>query len=246
MRCLACQVDLNENVNFCPLCGGPAEDIPPLIEGVAYQVYPSYESRRLCRGTRTMRPGHIPNALSLFRVLFSPGLLLSHRNPALFIALYFVIGATDVLDGRLARRHHWKSNLGAKLDGLGDALFFLCAFVSIFLPPRLEFNVTKALATASVPIVLKLFVLVLTRLRFKEWNGMHTYLNRFFGSLLFFSVPLFVWMGKVNYWILLALAVALSVTAVEETVILLTADTYNPDHKGILAEKFLSGHRRAP
>jgi len=47
MRCPACQVDLNGNTKLCPLCGGPAEDVPPLIEGVAYQDYPSYESRSL-------------------------------------------------------------------------------------------------------------------------------------------------------------------------------------------------------
>lgn len=40
MRCLACQVDLNENVTMCPLCGGPAEDLPPQIPGVSYQDYP--------------------------------------------------------------------------------------------------------------------------------------------------------------------------------------------------------------
>ena len=42
MRCPACQVDLNENVAVCPLCGGAAEDTAPLIEGVAYQDYPDY------------------------------------------------------------------------------------------------------------------------------------------------------------------------------------------------------------
>ena len=43
MRCPACQVDLNENAAVCPLCGGAAEDAPPLIEGVAYQDYPGYD-----------------------------------------------------------------------------------------------------------------------------------------------------------------------------------------------------------
>jgi len=192
-----------------------------------------------------MKMKYIPNMLSLCRILFSVSLLLSHRNPALFISLYFAMGATDFLDGKLARRYHWRSELGAKLDGLGDALFFLCAFVGMLLPPRLEFNLTKILVTAGVAILFKLVVLVLTRVRFREWNGMHTYTNKFFGSLLFFSVPLFVWMGEVNYWLLLALAVALSAAALEEMAILFTADTYNPDHRGLLAERFLAKHGRA-
>jgi len=86
MRCLACQVDLNENVVCCPLCGGPAEDIPPLIEGVAYQDHPSCEYRPLRRLPPITGPKHIPNALSLFRILFS----------------------TDA--GRFARRNHVGEN----------------------------------------------------------------------------------------------------------------------------------------
>jgi len=46
MRCPACQVDLNENVRCCPLCGGPAEDTPPLIPGISYQDYPVYAQKR--------------------------------------------------------------------------------------------------------------------------------------------------------------------------------------------------------
>ena len=191
-----------------------------------------------------MKMKYIPNLLSLFRILFSVSLLLFHRNPAMFIAFYFVMGATDFLDGKLARHYHWQSALGAKLDGLGDALFFLCAFVGMLLPPRLEFNLIKTLVTAGVAISLKLLVLIVTRVRFKEWNGMHTYANKLFGSLLFFSVPLFVWLGEVNYWMLLALTVTLSATALEEIAILFTADTYNPDHRGILFEKFLARHKR--
>jgi len=188
-----------------------------------------------------MKMKYIPNMLSLFRILFSFSLPLSHRNPVLFIAFYFLLGATDALDGKLARHYHWQSGLGVKLDGLGDAVFFLCAFVSMLLPPRLEFNVPKTLITAGAAILIKLIVLLLTRIRFQEWNGMHTYLNKFFGSLLFFSVPLFVWMGEVNYWVLLALSVALSATALEEMLILLTADTYDPNHRGILIEKLVAG-----
>lgn len=41
MRCKSCNVDLNETAAQCPLCGGPAQNIPPLITGVAFQDYPA-------------------------------------------------------------------------------------------------------------------------------------------------------------------------------------------------------------
>jgi len=49
MRCQACQMDLNENASLCPLCGGPGENIPPLLAGVVYQDYPAYEHKRFRR-----------------------------------------------------------------------------------------------------------------------------------------------------------------------------------------------------
>ena len=55
MRCPDCQVDLNENATLCPLCGGAAEDIPPLIEGVTYQDYPNYENRKAAPVRPTQR-----------------------------------------------------------------------------------------------------------------------------------------------------------------------------------------------
>ena len=45
MRCKACSVDLNENAARCPLCGSPAQDVPPRITGVAFQDYPAYQRR---------------------------------------------------------------------------------------------------------------------------------------------------------------------------------------------------------
>jgi len=46
MRCGLCNVDLNENAARCPLCGAPARDVPPLIDGIAFQDYPAYGRSR--------------------------------------------------------------------------------------------------------------------------------------------------------------------------------------------------------
>ncbi|MDR1464840.1 MAG: DUF6320 domain-containing protein [Oscillospiraceae bacterium] len=49
MKCPDCQVDLNENVSRCPLCGKLAETSEPVIRDVSYQDYPAYEYRRFQR-----------------------------------------------------------------------------------------------------------------------------------------------------------------------------------------------------
>lgn len=71
---------------------------------------------------------HLPNALSTLRILLIPVIIwlsLSEQAEAALVA--FIIGAlSDFFDGRLARRFHWYSHVGALLDPVADKLFVLC------------------------------------------------------------------------------------------------------------------------
>jgi len=79
-------------------------------------------------------PRWAPNALSALRIASVPAwlaLALVERGRALdgaevrralVIAVLLAIGATDVLDGQLARRFGLASNLGATLDAVADKL----------------------------------------------------------------------------------------------------------------------------
>lgn len=76
---------------------------------------------------------HLPNLLTLLRMLLSVPisfLLLSERfNPAL--GLFAVAALSDALDGLLARRFGWSSQLGAMLDPLADKLLLLCTCIAL-------------------------------------------------------------------------------------------------------------------
>lgn len=63
-----------------------------------------------------------PNAVSLFRLLLAPVLLLlAWRSMSYwFLAILVVSEFTDVLDGFLARHLNQITKLGSKLDSLGD------------------------------------------------------------------------------------------------------------------------------
>jgi cardiolipin synthase len=91
----------------------------------------------------------LPNLLSLLRIALLPAWLALaffergralqdlpvHRLPVL--ALMLVIGATDVLDGFIARRFHLTSNFGATLDAVADKLatFLAVTFLAFFATP---------------------------------------------------------------------------------------------------------------
>lgn len=67
----------------------------------------------------------IPNILSLVRLLMIPMIAYAYlrlENGALTVALLILSGATDVVDGWIARRFHMVSDLGKALDPVADKL----------------------------------------------------------------------------------------------------------------------------
>ncbi len=76
---------------------------------------------------------HLPNLLSVLRILMVPpavAALATARYRTAFV-LILAAGATDALDGYLARRFDWTSRLGSILDPLADKLLVISAFVSL-------------------------------------------------------------------------------------------------------------------
>lgn len=87
-----------------------------------------------------MAPGtspwrHLPNALTALRMLLVVPLAWliqdRHYDAALLVAA--CAGATDALDGLLAKHYGWQSWLGGVLDPLADKLMLLACFLSLSL-----------------------------------------------------------------------------------------------------------------
>jgi cardiolipin synthase len=74
---------------------------------------------------------HLPNAISLLRiVLIAPiAWLLLQRAWTPVLGLVAVAGASDGLDGFLARHYGWRSRLGGMLDAIADKLLLVTCFV---------------------------------------------------------------------------------------------------------------------
>lgn len=78
---------------------------------------------------------HIPNALSLFRLmLIAPFLInLYYQEYRCALYIFLLAGITDGLDGWLARRFHWQSFFGSFVDPLADKLLVASSFISLAL-----------------------------------------------------------------------------------------------------------------
>ncbi len=77
-----------------------------------------------------LRARDIPNIISIARVIlvFPVIWLLLHQNYRSAMALFFVAGVSDALDGFLARQFRWQSRLGGILDPLADKFLLVSVY----------------------------------------------------------------------------------------------------------------------
>jgi cardiolipin synthase len=70
---------------------------------------------------------HLPNAITVFRVLLIPVLawLLVERNYSGALTVFAIAAASDFVDGVIARRFGFMTEFGARLDPIADKLTML-------------------------------------------------------------------------------------------------------------------------
>jgi cardiolipin synthase len=75
----------------------------------------------------------IPNAICVLRILLvlPTVLALAEGHFGTALALVFVAGFSDALDGFLAKRFDWRSRLGGLLDPLADKLLLVSLFIAL-------------------------------------------------------------------------------------------------------------------
>ena len=179
-----------------------------------------------------MKMKHIPNILSVSRMPLALSLLFLTQRPYLFVSVYCVTGMTDVLDGFLARRYKWTSELGAKIDGFADILFMLSILAIAFFVIKMQIKMYVYIGIAAVAAI-KLVNLGITKAKFKNWNTMHTWANKISGLPFFIVVPACIVLNTVPNAMIFIFLCFSAVAALEETVILLSSDEHHTDVKTI-------------
>ena len=83
-----------------------------------------------------MKAKNIPNILSIIRILLVPVFLLVlfvKGDIALAVIIFLLAGATDMVDGYLARRNNWITKLGKVLDPIADKLMQFTVLISFWI-----------------------------------------------------------------------------------------------------------------
>src|SRR5262245_21549442 len=80
---------------------------------------------------------NLPNTLSLLRLPLAVLFLLTH-SPLLQGIIIVVAGATDFVDGWLARRFQQRSRTGEVLDPITDKLFVLTVLLTLYVREQIQ------------------------------------------------------------------------------------------------------------
>jgi len=175
---------------------------------------------------------HIPNILSASRIVLALSLLLTKPLSIQFFIVYIVCGATDILDGIIARRYKVVSVFGSKLDSIADVLVTLVMLFLIL--PLVNPPLGIVIWILSI-IAFRLVSVAVAYVSHHKAMLLHTTSNRVVAwALFFYPFTLLVFFDPVIVPFFLCLIASLA--ALEELMIIIVAPTpLNPDIKSYRA-----------
>lgn len=172
---------------------------------------------------------NLANCISISRIVFSILMLFSKPLSFVFFTLVIVCGITDLLDGYVARNYGLASDFGAKLDSLGDAVFFFSYILVLF--PILVYDDLMFLWIAVI-VFIKILSIIIGFVKFGNFALIHTYLNKVAG-LLIILLPFLLVLTSYNGIIIIMFLIA-TLAAIEELLIIIFSQELNLNSKSIL------------
>ena len=151
------------------------------------------------------------NCITVSRILFSFLMLTFSQSTFPFAVLYLLCGATDVLDGFIARKLHTENEKGAILDSVADMLFTAVYAVKIL--PLLNIPLWLWIWTAIIAAT-KITGILIASKKAHRLSIEHSFGNKLTGLLLFL-LPISICAADVKYGATLVCIIA-TATVIKE------------------------------
>jgi len=171
---------------------------------------------------------NIASYFSIFRIIFSPLMLLVNPFSIEFIIIYLICGISDILDGYIARKTSTISKLGDNLDSIGD---FIMILIVLFILLK-SIGIPRFIVIWTIIIgIIKIISVIVVFKKYKTFEMLHTYMNKITGFLLFiFPITLTFISSDISMIIICLIA---SLAAIEELMINLLVDELDINRKSI-------------
>ena len=168
------------------------------------------------------------NLLSVIRIIVAPSILFFQAFSIFFFIIYSLCGLTDILDGYIARKTDSVTNLGAKLDTIGDIVFM--ASVVIVVLPVIE--IPKIIWIWIIVIfIIRIISMVISYYKYNVFSMLHTMGYKLTGFTLFFFVYLYPFMDLTILTSLICILATYS--SIEELIIHIKSKDLNVDVRGL-------------
>ncbi len=111
---------------------------------------------------------NLPNALTVFRILALPFCAWAlfqeeGKDPTWQViawTMFFIVGMTDVLDGRIARKRNRISNFGIILDPIADKAFIATALIGLSILGKMPWWITALILMREIGVTLLRFAVI--------------------------------------------------------------------------------------
>jgi cardiolipin synthase len=99
---------------------------------------------------------NLPNFITLGRVLSVPVIfwLLVNDHPQIAFFVFLAAGVSDAIDGYLAKRFKWTSELGAYLDPLADKILIVSIYIALAVSAQIPLWLVIAVVSRDILILL--------------------------------------------------------------------------------------------
>jgi cardiolipin synthase len=103
---------------------------------------------------------NIPNFITLARVLSVPVIfwLLVSGNSRVAFFVFLLAGISDAVDGYLAKRFNWTTDLGAYLDPLADKLLIVSIYIALAVSHAIPLWLVIAVVSRDILILLAVLI----------------------------------------------------------------------------------------
>jgi len=168
------------------------------------------------------------NLISIFRIIFSPIILLFPPFSGLFFIFYSIFCISDIFDGYIARKTNSTTKLGAKLDSIGDIILIIIVAIAIL--PIINFPII-IWTWIFIILIIRIISVVIAYYKYKRFIILHTTSNKLSGFLIFLFVYLYPFID--TGIILSIICIFITFSAIEELIIHLKSKKLNIDIKGL-------------
>lgn len=160
---------------------------------------------------------NLPNALTVFRILALPFCAWAlfqkdGEDPTWQIiawSSFFIVGMTDVLDGRIARKRNQISNFGIILDPIADKAFIATALIGLSILGKMPWWVTAVILIREIGVTILRFAVIKREVISANRGGkLKSLLQNFSVGFYILPLPTYLYLPRD---ILLGIAIALTV-----------------------------------